>query len=149
MATVRIYPTRGFRGEAVTLSVAFKLSSLELPHRAVFGNPVRSIQANFRYDPSILGEPNATSAIPTLFGDNPWLFAANSPIPGELRTTAVDLDGSGMLFQGRIFSLSFHIDPKAPLGKTPIDISLLDVRDLNNQPVVISIIPGSVEVVNL
>ena len=98
---------------------------------------------NLAYDGNTLTGPTGTPGVelPTN-----WIFAANSPAPGQLRLLAVDLTGEGQTFGSAVFMATFTIDADALAGDVAVPVALQEVRDDSNMELMLTVINGVVTV---
>ena len=122
----------GAPGEQVTLDVSVDTA----------GTPVRSVQVNLATDGATL-----TSAVGGQGAALPptWLFASNSPAPGDLRFVSIDLSGGSQPLNGQIFTATVAIDANAPAGNVPITV-VEDVRDASALAITVTVTNGAVVV---
>ena len=101
-----------------------------------------SIQVNLTFDGATLTNAVGTAgaALPTS-----WLFASNSPAPGDLRFISLDQSGIGQILNGAIFTATLTIDAGASAGGVPIAPSV-EVRDETGVELGVTLTGGMVTV---
>ena len=121
----------GAPGEQVTLKISLDTA----------GTPVRAVQVNLATDGATL-----TSAVGGQGAALPpsWLFASNSPAPGDLRFVSLDLSGGSQPLNGQIFTATVAIDANAPAGNVPITVELVDVSDASALAITVTVTNGAV-----
>ncbi len=125
----------GAPGEQVTLGISLDTA----------GTPVRSVLVNLATDGATL-----TSAVGSQAAGLPptWLFASNSPAPGDLRFVSIDLSGGSQPLNGQIFTATFAIDANAPAGIVPITV-VEDVSDASALAITVTVTNGAVVVTSI
>ena len=106
------------------------------------GATVMSIQVNLTFDGATLTNAVGTAgaALPTS-----WLFASNSPAPGDLRFISLDQSGIGQILNGAIFTATLTIDAGASAGGVPIG-PFVEVRDELGMALSVTLTDGVVTV---
>ncbi len=120
----------GAPGEQVTLGISLDTA----------GTPVRSVQVNLAFDGTTLTRAvgGQSAALPPT-----WLFASNSPAPGDLRFVSIDLSGGSQPLNGPIFTATFAIDANAPAGNVPITV-VENVSDESSLAITVTVTNGAV-----